>query len=87
MKSPMLIAWAASHLLRQVPARRAWCCTMNAEAVAAETRRDPVLSQVLRLVQQDGWLVESPDSLKPYGARRHELSQTVRAPLSVIPAS
>ncbi|XP_043204790.1 uncharacterized protein K02A2.6-like isoform X1 [Amphibalanus amphitrite] len=51
-------------------------CILNAEAVAAETRRDPVLSQVLRLVQHGGWPVESPDWLKPYAARRHELSQT-----------
>ena len=51
-------------------------CSLNAEAVASRTSRDPVLSQVLRLVQHGGWPDVPPDWLRPYAARRNELSQT-----------
>ena len=51
-------------------------CSLNAGAVAAQTSRDPVLSQVLRLLQHGGWPDAPPDWLKPYAVRRHELSQT-----------
>ena len=51
-------------------------CSLNAEAVATQTRRDPILSQVLRLVQHGGWPAVPPHWLKPYTVRQNELSQT-----------
>ena len=51
-------------------------CLLNADAIAARTCRDPVLSQALRLVQHGGWPDITPEWMKPYAARKHELSQT-----------
>ena len=46
---------------------------VNAEAVARETRKDPVLSQVLRFTKI-GWPAEVPAELTPYFRKQNEIS-------------
>ena len=54
-------------------ADQAW---LDAKDVARQTSLDPILSKVVRLVQFGGWPDQIPESLKPYAAKKDELSLT-----------
>ena len=49
---------------------------LDAKEVARQTRLDPDLSKVMRLVQYGGWPDQVPESLKPFASKKDELSLT-----------